>query len=115
MDENSLINLAIESASDLKGVCKDVSQIKELLLKQATEIPLSDGLEVAPHDEDAVETESAPTVVEVQPSFDVPTEYFPDMLSFQWMQTVLLVFVLVAMFLNFGATLWLAFSDKWRS
>lgn len=115
MDENSLISLAIESASDLKGVCKDVAQIKELLSKQATEVPLSDGMEVSPHDEEALEAEPVATVVEVQPSVDVPSEYFPDMLSFQWMQTVLLVFVLVAMFLNFGATLWLAFSDKWRS
>ena len=36
-------------------------------------------------------------------------------MGFQYMQTVLFVFMLVALLLNLGATLWLAFSDKWRS
>ena len=115
MDESSLIDLAVNSASGLKGIGEDVAQIKELLSREVSEIPLSDGLEVAPLDSGSVDDESAPAVVEVQPAIDVPPDYFSDMLSFQWMQTVLLVFMLVAMLLNFGAALWLAFSDKWRS
>lgn len=38
-----------------------------------------------------------------------------DCLQHMSMQTVLLSFLLLAVLLNLGANLWLAFSDKWRS
>ena len=44
-----------------------------------------------------------------------PPYFFAHLMGFQYMQTVLSVFLLVAFLLNLGATLWLAFSDKWRS
>lgn len=41
--------------------------------------------------------------------------YPGDSLQYLSMQSTLLLFVLVALLLNLGANLWLAFSDKWRS
>lgn len=38
-----------------------------------------------------------------------------DQLSFSWMSLVLMIVLTVALMLNLGVNLWLAFSDKWRS
>ena len=54
-------------------------------------------------------------VTTVTSETEVPPDFFSHLMGFQYMQTVLMVFLLVAFLLNLGATLWLAFSDKWRS
>lgn len=114
MDKADLLNTGIDAVKDLKDVKSDVSSIKTLLEGVTSDVPPASPAEVA-------EVEGSPLsddsnwVTEVQTNAVIPETYFEDHLSFQWMQTVLLVFVLVALFLNFGATLWLSFSDKWRS
>lgn len=42
-------------------------------------------------------------------------EYSDAVLQQASMQTVLLSFLLLAVLLNLGSSLWLSFSDKWRS
>ena len=59
--------------------------------------------------------DSSNWVTEVHSSVEVPPDFFSHLMGFQYMQTVLMVSLLVAFLLNLGATLWLAFSDKWRS
>lgn len=117
MDEQTAASLALDAFSALDGIRQDVGQIKELgsqqleLLQQwPAEVPSPSDDEIAPLDADP-----ADWVTEVHSTVEVPAEFFPDLMGFQYMQTVLLVFVLVALLLNLGANLWLAFSDKWRS
>lgn len=118
MDEAAAASLALDAAQTLKGIGEDVAQIKginsdvldSLRGLQATEVPDSD-LAAVPVPLD----DSSNWVTEVRSSVEVPPDFFSHLMGFQWMQTVLLVFLLVAFLLNLGATLWLAFSDKWRS
>lgn len=118
MDEAAAASLALDAAQTLKGIGEDVAQIEginsdvldSLRGLQATEVPDSD-LAAVPVPLD----DSSNWVTEVRSSVEVPPDFFSHLMGFQWMQTVLLVFLLVAFLLNLGATLWLAFSDKWRS
>lgn len=118
MDEAAAASLALDAYQALQGIQEDVAQIKGLnsdvldALRglQATEVPDSD-LAAVPVPLD----DSSNWVTEVRSSVEVPPDFFAHLMGFQYMQTVLFVFMLVALFLNLGATLWLAFSDKWRS
>lgn len=110
--------LALDALSSLDSIREDVSAIKgvdsdilALLKVQNAEVPQPDEPEISlPVPYSAGDSAQ---VVEVDSSaLDV---FQRDLLSFQWMQTVIGVFLLVAVLLNLGATLWLSFSDKWRS
>ncbi len=123
MDEMEAVNLAIDSAATLKEIAKDVAQIRETGFKtletlgrlEAEEVPQPDGEEAANLAPAEPAADDGGWVTEVHSSVEVPSGFFGDLMSFQYMQTVLLVFLLLAFLLNLGATLWLAFSDKWRS
>lgn len=118
MDEAAAASLALDAYHALKGIGEDVAQIRgqnsdvldALRGLQATEVSDSD-LAAVPVPLD----DSSNWVTEVHSSVEVPPDFFTHLMGFQYMQTVLLIFMLVAFLLNLGATLWLAFSDKWRS
>ncbi len=123
MDEMEAVNLAIDSAATLKEIAKDVAQIRETGFKtletlgrlEAEEVPQPDGEEAANLAPAEPAADDGGWVTEVRSSTEVPAEFFGDLMSFQYMQTVLLVFLLLALLLNLGAPLRPAFSDKWRS
>ena len=124
MDETEAAGLAVDAAATLKGIGQDVAQIRELSFKQleilsrpdeAEEVPQPDGEEAANLAPAEPAADDVGWVTEVHSSVEVPSGFFGDLMSFQYMQTVLLVFLLLAFLLNLGAILWLAFSDKWRS
>ena len=96
--QNSDVLAAIESLrlTDAEGFQHIIARDAELAI--ATDAP-----------------EDSNWVTEVRSSVEVPPDFFAHLMGFQYMQTVLSVFLLVAFLLNLGATLWLAFSDKWRS
>ena len=118
MDEASAVSLALDAFSSLESIREDVSAIKGLdsdivaLLKvQGAEVPLPEGPEV-PLPVPYSAADSAQVAEVDSSSLDA---FQRDLLSFQWIQTVIGFFLLLALLLNLGATLWLAFSDKWRS
>lgn len=119
MDEAAAVKLAMDAYSSIQGIGEDVAQLKgqnsdvlallaEIRDAVSTEVPAAELLDAAPDD-------GSNWVTEVRSTVEVPEPFFNDLMSFQYMQTVLLVFLLLAFLLNLGATLWLAFSDKWRS
>lgn len=119
MDEQTAVNLALDAYRALDSIGQDVAQLRdlgskqlELLQNQPAEVP-------NPADDEAqalsAEADSADWVTEVHSATEVPAEFFSDLMGFQYMHTVLFAFMLLALLLNMGATLWLAFSDKWRS
>lgn len=118
MNEDAAASLALDAYQALQGIHEDVAQIKginsdvldALRGLQASEVPDSD-LAAVPVPLDG----SSNWVTEVRSSVEVPSDFFTHLMGFQYMQTVLSVSLLVAFLLNLGATLWLAFSDKWRS
>ena len=125
MDENAAASLALDAYQTLEGIGKGVAQIRagnsDVLaaiesLRQ-TEVEGFQQL-IARDSELAVVTDApddAAWVTTVTSDAEVPPDFFSHLMGFQYMQTVLMVFMLVALLLNLGATLWLAFSDKWRS
>ena len=124
MDETEAAGLAVDAVATLKGIGQDVAQIRELSFKQLEILSRPDEAEEVPHPDEEEAANLAPAepaadgggwVTEVHSSIEVPAEFFDDLMSFQWMGLVLSAFMLVALLLNFGAALWLAFSDKWRS
>ena len=126
MDENAAASLALDAYQALEGIGEDVAQIKagnsdvlaaiESLLQ--TEVEGFRQL-IARDSELAIATDapddSGNWGTTVTSETEVPPDFFTHLMGFQYMQTVLMVFLLVAFLLNLGATLWLAFSDKWRS
>ena len=118
MNEDAAASLALDAYQALQGIHEDVAQIKginsdvldTLRGLEASEVPDSD-LAAFPVPLD----DSSNWVTEVRSSVEGPSDFFTHLMCFQYMQTVLFVFMLVALLLNLGATLWLAFSDKWRS
>lgn len=117
MNEDQAISLALDALSSLDSIREDVSSIKGLdtdilaLLKvQAAEVPQPDEVEIVPYSYSAPQESQVVEVSSV--SFD---DFAHDLMSFQYMSLTVLVFLLLGVLLNFGATLWLAFSDKWRS
>lgn len=126
MDENAAASLALDAAQTLEGIGEDVAQIKAgnsgvLAAIESLRQMNAEGFQalIARDSELAIATDapgdSANWVTEVRSSTEVPPDFFSHLMGFQYMQTVLMVFLLVAFLLNLGATLWLAFSDKWRS
>ena len=126
MNEDAAATLALDAYSALQGIGEDVAQIKGqnsdvLAAVESLRQMNAEGFQ-ALNDRDselAIATDapvdSSSWVTEVRSSTEVPSDFFPHLMGFQYMQTVLMVFLLVAFLLNLGATLWLAFSDKWRS
>lgn len=125
MDENAAASLALDAYQTLEGIGEDVAQIKGansdvLAAIESLRQTNAEGFQqlIARDAELAIATDSPDDsnwVTEVRSSVEVPPDFFSHLMGFQWMQTVLMVFLLVAFLLNLGATLWLAFSDKWRS
>lgn len=125
MDESAAVSLALDAAQTLEGIGEDVAQIKgsNSDVLAALEVLRQTNVEgfqqlIARDSELAVVTDApddAAWVTTVTSETEVPPDFFSHIMGFQYMQTVLMVFMLVALLLNLGATLWLAFSDKWRS
>ena len=125
MDESAAASLALDAAQTLKGIGEDVAQIRAgnsdvLAAIESLRQTNVEGFQqlIARDAELAIATdapEDSHWVTEVHSSVEVPPDFFTHLMGFQYMQTVLFVFMLVAFLLNLGATLWLAFSDKWRS
>lgn len=125
MDESAAASLALDAAQTLEGIGEDVAQVKgqnsdvlaALESLRQTEVEGFQQL-IARDSEIAVASDvpdDAAWATTVTSEAEVPPDFFPHLMGFQYMQTVLMVFLLVAFLLNLGATLWLAFSDKWRS
>lgn len=125
MDENAAASLALDAAQTLEGIGEDVAQIKgqnsDVLaaIESLRQTEVEGFRQLIARDAELAIAAGAPEdsnwVTEVRSSVEVPPYFFAHLMGFQYMQTVLSVFLLVAFLLNLGATLWLAFSDKWRS
>lgn len=125
MDENAAASLALDAAKTLEGIGEDVAQIKgqnsDVLaaIESLRQTNVEGFHQLIARDAELAIATDAPEdsnwVTEVRSSVEVPPDFFSHLMGFQYMQTVLLIFMLVAFLLNLGATLWLAFSDKWRS
>lgn len=129
MDEQAAASLALDAFSALDGIRQDVAQIRDVNLQtfdllnsqiqRVDEQMEAKGLSVEvpadPEAQNLLPGDSADWVTEVHSATEVPAGFFPDLMGFQYMHTVLFAFMLLALLLNLGATLWLAFSDKWRS
>lgn len=125
MNEDAAASLALDAAQTLKGIGEDVAALKAqnsdvLASIESLRLTNVEGFQqLIARDSDLavpadVSGDSANWVTEVRSEVEVPSSFFSDLMSFQYFQTVLLVFVLVSLLLNFGALLWLSFSDKWR-
>lgn len=125
MDEAAAASLALDAAQTLEGIGEDVAQIKgansDVLaaIESLRQTNVEGFQQLIARDAELAVASDAPDdsnwVTEVRSSVEVPPDFFSHLMGFQYMQTVLSVFLLVAFLLNLGATLWLAFSDKWRS
>lgn len=125
MDENAAASLALDAAQTLEGIGEDVAQIKgansDVLaaIESLRQTNVEGFRQLIARDAELAIAADAPEdsnwVTEVRSSVEVPSDFFFHLMGFQYMQTVLLIFMLVAFLLNLGATLWLAFSNKWRS
>lgn len=125
MDENAAASLALDAAQTLEGIGEDVAQIKgansDVLaaIESLRQTNVEGFQQLIVRDAELAIASDAPEdsnwVTEVRSSVEVPPDFFSHLMGFQYMQTVLIIFMLVAFLLNLGATLWLAFSDKWRS
>ncbi|MED9828141.1 MAG: hypothetical protein UFX72_07675 [Adlercreutzia sp.] len=125
MNEDAAASLALDAYQALQGIGEDVAQVKGqnsdvLAAIESLRQTNAEGFrQIIARDSDLAIATDAPEdsnwVTEVRSSVEVPPDFFSHLMGFQYMQTVLSVFLLVAFLLNLGATLWLAFSDKWRS
>lgn len=125
MDEAAAASLALDAAQTLKGIGEDVAALKAqnsdvLASIESLRLTNVEGFQqIIARDAELAIASDAPEdsnwVTEVHSSVEVPPDFFSHLMGFQYMQTVLMVSLLVAFLLNLGATLWLAFSDKWRS
>lgn len=125
MDENAAASLALDAAQTLQGIGEDVAQINgqnsDVLaaIESLRQTNVEGFQQLIARDAELAIATDAPDdfnwVTEVHSSVEVPSDFFAHLMGFQYMQTVLMVFMLVALLLNLGATLWLSFSDKWRS
>lgn len=125
MNEDAAASLALDAYQALQGIGEDVAQVKGqnsdvLAAIESLRQTNAEGFrQIIARDSDLAIATDAPEdsnwVTEVRSSVEVPSDFFSHLMGFQYMQTVLMVVLLVAFLLNLGATLWLAFSDKWRS
>lgn len=118
MDEQTAVNLALDAYRALDSIGQDVAQLRdlgskqlELLQNQPAEVP-------NPADDEAqalsAEADSADWVTEVHTSVEVPQTFFADLMGMQYMQVAASAFILVALLLNVGVNLFLAFFKHWR-
>lgn len=117
MDESAAATLALDAYSALQGIGEDVAQIRadnSDILAALGQLVARDAAQPVADDSGAVALDLK-TFEEVPVSIEPPANFWGELMGFQYMQTVLFVFMLVALLLNLGAILWLAFSDKWRS
>lgn len=117
MNEDAVASLALDAYQALQGISEDVAQIKGInsdVLNALRDLVARDASQPVAHDVGAVALDLE-TFEEVPVTDLPPANFWGDLMGFQYMQTVLMVVLLVAFLLNLGATLWLAFSDKWRS
>lgn len=121
MDETQALNLAVDAYAALQGIREDVAQLKGInsdvlaLLTDRTEVPAPDVPDISLYGLEGGSVGDGQWHTTVTSETEVPAAFFTDVMGFQYMQTVLFVFMLLALLLNLGATLWLSFSDKWRS
>lgn len=125
MNEGAAASLALDAYQALQEIGEDVSQIKgqnsDVLaaFESLRQTNVEGFQQLIARDADLAvasdASEGAAWVTTVMSDTEVPPDFFSHLMGFQYMQTVLFVFMLVALLLNLGATLWLAFSDKWRS
>lgn len=125
MDESAAATLALDAAQTLEGIGEDVAQIKAgnsdvlAAIESLRQTEVEGFQQLIARDADLAiasdASDDAAWVTTVTSEAEVPPDFFSHLMGFQWMQTVLMVFLLAAFLLNLGATLWLAFSDKWRS
>lgn len=125
MNDDAAASLALDAYQALQGIGEDVAQVKgqnsDVLaaIESLRQTNVECFRQIIARDSDLAIATDAPEdsnwVTEVRSSVEVPSDFFSHLMGFQYMQTVLSVFLLVAFLLNLGATLWLAFSDKWRS
>lgn len=106
-DDAYLLSLAQGAAQDLAGVRADVASIAEVILPDESEVSLLA--------DDGASDGAARSVGSLESGDSVPDGFYDDLMQFEYMQTVTGFFVFAALLLNFGALLWLSFSDKWRS
>lgn len=125
MNEDAAASLALDAYQALEGIGEDVAQIRGansdvLAAIESLRQTNVEGFQqlIARDSEISVASDvsdGAAWVTTVTSESEVPPDFFTHLMGFQYMQTVLFVFMLLALLLNLGATLWLAFSDKWRS
>lgn len=125
MNEDAAASLALDAYQTLQGIGEDVAQIRGsnsdvLAAIESLRLTNVEGFQqlIARDSEISVASDvldGAAWVTTVTSDAEVPPDFFNHLMGFQYMQTVLFVFMLLALLLNLGATLWLAFSDKWRS
>lgn len=125
MDENAAASLALDAYQTLEGIGEDVAQIRAgnsdvlAAIESLRQTEVEGFRQLIARDSEIAIASDAPDdaawVTTVTSETEVPPDFFTHLMGFQYMQTVLMVFLLVAFLLNLGATLWLAFSDKWRS
>ncbi len=125
MNEDAAASLALDAYQALQGIGEDVAQIKgansDVLaaIESLRQTNVEGFQQIIARDSDIAIASDASAdsswVTTVTSNTEVPPDFFTHLMGFQYMQTVLFVFMLLALLLNLGATLWLAFSDKWRS
>lgn len=125
MDENAAASLALDAAKTLEGIGEDVAQVRAdnsdvlAAIESLRQTNVEGFQQLIARDSEITVVSDAPEdaawVTTVTSETEVPPDFFTHLMGFQYMQTVLLVFLLVAFLLNLGVNLWLAFSDKWRS
>lgn len=125
MNEDAVASLALDAYQTLQGIGDDVAQIRGfnsdvLAAIESLRQTNVEGFQrlIARDSEISVASDvsdGSAWVTTVTSDAEVPPDFFTHLMGFQYMQTVLFVFMLVALLLNLGASLWLAFSDKWRS
>ena len=106
MDEQTAVNLALDAYRALDSIGHDVAQLRELGSKQLDLL----------HNQHALSAEADPAdwVTEVHTSVEVPQTFFADLMGMQYMQVAASAFILVALLLNVGVNLFLAFFKHWR-
>lgn len=113
MDESAAVQMALDALESLKGIEFEVQQLGGLLRSHVEQLP--ELVQPAEPEAQALALDDScdggwTTVVTA--SEPLPDGWAVDMAHFGYMQVVLLVAVLVAVLLNVGVVLWLAFSAK---
>lgn len=116
MDESQALELAVGVVGKLDSIDAGVTQLRELLqahIEHLPELVQPSQPEAQPLALDDSDSDGWTTVVTA--TEPLPDDWASDLLHFQYMQLCVSVALLVALCLNVGATLWLAFSRNWRS